>query len=67
MDIITYALCKSSPQNTVTSDSISVNSNGELVVSTTLPFIRINTETGYLETNTNIFSVNQEGYLISEV
>lgn len=67
MDIITFALCKGASHSAITNNSISVNSNGELEVNTSLPFIGINMETGYLETDSDIFSVNRDGYLMSEV
>ena len=46
-------------------ESIIVNENGEIEVITTISTIYINMETANLETDSNIFSVDKNGYLIS--
>lgn len=46
-------------------ESIIVNENGEIEVVTTISTIYINMETANLETDSNIFSVDKNGYLIS--
>ena len=69
MDIITYAILKKLISNSFSSaikEEIIVNENGELEIITSLPSININMDTGYLESNSDVFSV-KNGYLVSEV
>ena len=46
-------------------ESIVVNEDGEIEVITTIPTIYVNMETANLETDSNVFSVDKNGYLIS--
>lgn len=66
-----YAILKKKIENggssgSVFSESIIVNEEGELEVVTTLGSIYVDMNNAYLKTDTNnVFSVNEDGYLIS--
>lgn len=66
-----YAILKKKIENggssgSVFSESIIVNEEGELEVVTTLGSIYVDMNDAYLKTDTNnVFSVNEDGYLIS--
>lgn len=66
-----YAILKKKIENggssgSVFDESIIVNEEGELEVVTTLGSIYVDMNDAYLKTDTNnVFSVNEDGYLIS--
>lgn len=66
-----YAILKKKIENggssgSVFDESIIVNEEGELEVVTTLGSIYVDINDAYLKTDTNnVFSVNEDGYLIS--
>lgn len=54
-----------SGSGSIFNESIVVNEDGEIEVITTIPTIYVNMETANLETDSNVFSVDKNGYLIS--
>lgn len=69
MDIITYAILKGKCQNStsnISSESISVNNRGELLLNKNIPLIQIDMDTGYLITDSNVFTVDEHGFLYNQ-
>ena len=70
MDIVTYALLKKqmgSATSSVMKEEIVINENGEVEVITQLPSLMIDFNTGCLTTDSDVFSINSGGFLVSEV
>ena len=68
MDLITYALLKKKIESSksIMKETLSVDEDGQIILTTSLPYIGIDFETGNLETDSEKFSI-QNNNLVCEV